>query len=406
MVSGAVYQCPPRTRRRSASTAAVATPAAGLVAIGEIGQLNGQALACGQMDIVKQVKELVIEHAPKTRSYSERFEEQTNSAFLAQGNGQQARPTAENFASQLRELSKRLQLALPAPPASGQGMQRPLKKLLVALLASGLALPTTARDGVADQQASATAPTPLSGRYLLMDANGRAVSNEDFPGRFQLLTFGYTFCPDVWPTTLAEMALVINSLGDDADRVQALFVTVDPERDTASVLRSYVAFFDPRIISLSSSPAIVRRRSAIATRRRWARTRRRRSDFPRSPGGPLMRSASLVLLLLLAPTLSASAAETLSWPQLTSALQVGNCPDENELQYTFTGYCSDNRRMYEQETGACTDYRPEAQERLAVGSGRRVYRLSLVRRVGSADQGRERCTDVDRQERQNQRSDV
>lgn len=72
------------------------------------------------MDIVKPVKELVIEHAPKTRSYGERFEEPTNSAFLAQGNGQQACPTAEDFASQLRALSKRSQLALPAPPPAAR----------------------------------------------------------------------------------------------------------------------------------------------------------------------------------------------------------------------------------------------------------------------------------------------
>ena len=78
-----------------------------------------------------------------------------------------------------------------------------------------------------------------------MDANGRAVSNEDFRGRFQLLSFGYTYCPDVCPTTLAEMASVINRLGKDAERLQALFVTVDPERDTASALRAYVEFFDP-----------------------------------------------------------------------------------------------------------------------------------------------------------------
>jgi len=113
--------------------------------------------------------------------------------------------------------------------------------------------PPTAEPGAADRAAD------LSARYLLMDANGRAVSNEDFPGRFQLISFGYTFCPDICPTTLAEMSAVMSSLDKDAERLQPLFITVDPERDTASILRTYVAFFHPQIIGLTGSPALVRR---------------------------------------------------------------------------------------------------------------------------------------------------
>ena len=70
---------------------------------------------------------------------------------------------------------------------------------------------------------------------------------------------GYTYCPDVCPTTLAEMAMVMSQLGKDADELQPLFISVDPERDTAATLREYAAFFDPRIISLSGSPALVRK---------------------------------------------------------------------------------------------------------------------------------------------------
>ena len=127
---------------------------------------------------------------------------------------------------------------------------------LLALLIGAATPPTTLADSDGDP-APAAAATPLSGRYLLMDTNGRAVSNEDFRGRWQLLSFGYTFCPDICPTTLAQMAVVLNALGQDAERLQALFVTVDPERDTASVLRAYVAFFDPRIGGLTGSPALV-----------------------------------------------------------------------------------------------------------------------------------------------------
>jgi len=111
----------------------------------------------------------------------------------------------------------------------------------------------------AADDAAASSVAGLPARYLLMDANGRAVSNEDFPGRLQLISFGYTFCPDVCPTTLAEMAAVLNALGPDAERLQAIFITVDPERDTAGVLRRSGRFFDPRIVGLSGSPALVRR---------------------------------------------------------------------------------------------------------------------------------------------------
>ncbi|MBE2260423.1 MAG: hypothetical protein H6942_11955 [Candidatus Accumulibacter sp.] len=69
-----------------------------------------------------------------------------------------------------------------------------------------------------------------------------------------------------------------------------------------------------------------------------------------------MKPAAIALALLFAPPLAASAAETLSCPLLTSAVQVGNCPSEAELKYTFNGYCSDNRRMYEEDASVCTDY--------------------------------------------------
>jgi protein SCO1/2 len=95
-------------------------------------------------------------------------------------------------------------------------------------------------------------------RYLLEGPNGRAVTADDFPGRFQLITFGYTFCPDICPTTLATMSQVMTQLGDLAGRVQPLFISVDPERDTVAVVRRYTEYFDPRIVGLTGSPELVR----------------------------------------------------------------------------------------------------------------------------------------------------
>ena len=96
-------------------------------------------------------------------------------------------------------------------------------------------------------------------RYLLQDPNGRSVSNEDFRGRFQLIAFGYTYCPDICPTTLVEMAAILKQLGDQASRVQPIFISVDPERDSGKVLQTYTEFFDPRILGLTGPVALVRR---------------------------------------------------------------------------------------------------------------------------------------------------
>ncbi len=133
-----------------------------------------------------------------------------------------------------------------------------MKRLAVLILVAACAWAGVALAGEAASAATAE-PVELVPRYLLMDARGRAVSSEDFRGRFQLVAFGYTACPDVCPTTLAEVAAVLAGLGPRAERVQAIFITVDPERDTPAALQSYTAFFDPRIVGLSGSPLLVRR---------------------------------------------------------------------------------------------------------------------------------------------------
>lgn len=84
----------------------------------------------------------------------------------------------------------------------------------------------------------------------LTDHNGRARTLADFRGKVVTVFFGFTHCPDACPTTLAEMAQVVKALGPDAGRVQVLFVTVDPERDTAQVLQQYVPSFNPAFLGL------------------------------------------------------------------------------------------------------------------------------------------------------------
>jgi protein SCO1/2 len=97
----------------------------------------------------------------------------------------------------------------------------------------------------------------VGGPFELIDHTGRTVTDRDYRGRFMLVFFGFTHCPDICPTELQVVAEVLEKLGPRADRVAPLFVTVDPERDTPSVLAQYVSLFDSRLIGLTGSEAQV-----------------------------------------------------------------------------------------------------------------------------------------------------
>jgi protein SCO1 len=88
----------------------------------------------------------------------------------------------------------------------------------------------------------------------LTDQNGQPRTLADFKGKVTVVFFGFTQCPDVCPMTMAELAQVKTSLGKDGERVQGVFVTVDPERDTAAVLKTYMSGFDPSFVALHGSP--------------------------------------------------------------------------------------------------------------------------------------------------------
>ncbi len=90
--------------------------------------------------------------------------------------------------------------------------------------------------------------------FSLTDHNGQARSIKDFQGKVVVMFFGYTQCPDVCPTSMAEIAEVRKQLGKDGEKVQALFVTVDPERDTPEVLKGYMGNFDPTFLALYATP--------------------------------------------------------------------------------------------------------------------------------------------------------
>src|SRR6266487_3806597 len=95
----------------------------------------------------------------------------------------------------------------------------------------------------------------IGGPFKLIDQNGQMVTDQDLKGRPFLVFFGFTHCPDVCPTTLFEVSEILRSLGPDADRARALFITVDPERDTPAVIKDYLSNFDPHLSVLTADPA-------------------------------------------------------------------------------------------------------------------------------------------------------
>lgn len=202
---------------------------AGMAEVRGLGRLNGEALACSYSEVASRIKLLIIQRAPIARRYGDAFEVATREAYLVSiKKGQGACPDVAVIGSQVEELGTRLEAAVS-------------KKA-----------PRQQQDNGEESEVG------IIPRYLLMDTKGQAVTQQNFPGKFQLIAFGYTFCPDICPTTLAEMSLIMNKLGKRADRLQPIFVSVDPERDTPEKLSQYTAFFHPRIIGLTGSPELVR----------------------------------------------------------------------------------------------------------------------------------------------------
>ena len=137
-----------------------------------------------------------------------------------------------------------------------------MKKLLPVLVAAACALTVSiaACDKLpGKQQQVAFQNTDVTGLdyakgFALTDHTGKPRTLADFKGKVVVVFFGYTQCPDVCPTTMAEMASVMQKLGPRADQVQVLFITLDPERDTQQLLASYVPAFDKRFIGLRGTP--------------------------------------------------------------------------------------------------------------------------------------------------------
>jgi protein SCO1/2 len=127
---------------------------------------------------------------------------------------------------------------------------------LCALLLAVLAAVTPGRVALAHAATEAAAPAMphIAGHFTLTTLDGRAVSDESYHGKWLVIYFGYTFCPDACPTTLNGIGIALDGLGPLAEKVRPLFITVDPGRDTVPVMTEYLKAFDPRITGLRGAP--------------------------------------------------------------------------------------------------------------------------------------------------------
>jgi protein SCO1 len=139
-------------------------------------------------------------------------------------------------------------------------MTRGCGSLLLALLAGILMLTATGIVSASEFRTSDVTGQGYGDAFpTLVDQEGRARTREDFNGHVTVLLFGFTHCPDLCPTSLSNLAVVLDQLGEDRDRVQIVFITVDPERDTSGVLRDYLSGLGPNFIGLTGGAVAIRK---------------------------------------------------------------------------------------------------------------------------------------------------
>jgi protein SCO1/2 len=137
-------------------------------------------------------------------------------------------------------------------------MKRPVALIPFAFLAAFVAAGALWELGtIRSQSGVQSVPTgetvAIGGPFALTDQNGQHRTDQDYRGKYMLVFFGYTYCPDVCPTTLAVMSAALDKMGSSADRIVPLFVTVDPKRDTPETLKSYLSAFGTRFVGLTGT---------------------------------------------------------------------------------------------------------------------------------------------------------
>lgn len=131
----------------------------------------------------------------------------------------------------------------------------------------------------------------VGGPFTLTDQDGRKVGEKDFLGRYMLVFFGYTYCPDICPTELQVMTAALDAMGPAADKIQPVFVSIDPARDTPEVLKAYVGNFGPRLKGLTGTP------EEIAAVAKAYRVYYAKAGDQSSPDSYLMDHSSIIYLM-------------------------------------------------------------------------------------------------------------
>jgi len=169
---------------------------------------------------------------------------------------------------------------------------------VVALIGLGTWLTLADKSDQPVKLVASTGKALIGGPFTLVDQTGATVTDQSYRGKYLLIYFGYTFCPDVCPTELGLMSQALDALGDKAKQIQPLFITIDPERDTPQVLADYLANFRPGFVGLTGSTEQIR---AVA--------KAYRVYYAKAPAGPgdeaptegskdyLMNHLSLIFLM-------------------------------------------------------------------------------------------------------------
>ena len=145
--------------------------------------------------------------------------------------------------------------------------------------------------GVREPPSVTTGEAAIRSEFSLIDHNGNRVTEADFLGRWQLVFFGFTYCPDVCPTTLAYMANVLDRFGGEVERVAPIFITVDPSRDTPEVMAEHVQAFHPKLVGLTGSEA------AVAAAAQSFRVYYEKMEEETAPDGYLMAHSGHIYLM-------------------------------------------------------------------------------------------------------------
>jgi cytochrome oxidase Cu insertion factor (SCO1/SenC/PrrC family) len=160
-----------------------------------------------------------------------------------------------------------------------------------AVLAIAAAIASVAMFNQQARHSGASGVALVGGPFTLTDQDGRRVTEKDFLGRHMLAFFGYTYCPDICPTELQVMMAALDTLGPMAEKIQPVFISIDPDRDTPDVLKAYVENFGPRLMGLTGTP------EEIATVAKAYRVHYAKAANAASPESYLMDHTSIIYLM-------------------------------------------------------------------------------------------------------------